>query len=360
MAHGAGQNIGTLSLMPYALSRLGCPTHVTKQPAPEEGSWRTTIFACEAGVREPSYIRLYNQGHFERRVKQATRLLEECRLCPRQCKVDRLHDEKGICRTGRRAIVASFHAHHGEESPLVGRFGSGTIFFSYCNLLCSFCQNYEISHQGEGAEIEAKDLAAIMLELQQRGCHNINLVTPTHVVPQILEALLLAVDNGLSIPLVYNSSGYDRVPTLRLLRGIVDIYMPDCKFWDEQWAKRYCNAPDYREVAAQALKEMHTQVGDLVVDSNGIAERGLLVRHLVMPHGVSGIKEVMEFLAREISPHTYVNVMDQYRPCGTAYQDEYIHRRISGKEYSEAIQWALDAGLKRLDQRQDLRLLFRM
>jgi putative pyruvate formate lyase activating enzyme len=311
-------------------------------------------------LREPSYIRLYNQGQLEGRVKQAVQLLKECRLCPRQCEVDRLNDERGFCRTGRKAIVASFHAHHGEESPLVGRFGSGTIFFASCNLLCCFCQNYEISHQGEGAEIEAKDLAAIMLELQQRGCHNINVVTPTHVVPQILEALLLAVENGLSIPIVYNSSGYERVPTLELLRGIVDIYMPDFKFWDEQWAARYCNAPDYREIALSALKEMHSQVGDLVVDSHGIAERGLLVRHLVMPHGVSGTKEVMEFLAKEISPHTYVNVMDQYRPCGMAYKDEYINRRISGNEYSEALEWAKDAGLKRLDQRQGFRLLFRI
>ena len=309
---------------------------------------------------EPSYIRLYNQGVLAGRVAQAIQLLKECSLCPRQCKVDRLHDEKGVCRTGRKAIVASFHAHHGEESPLVGKFGSGTIFFSYCNLLCCFCQNYEISHLGEGAEIGAKELAAIMLELQQRGCHNINLVTPTHVVPQILEALLLAVENGLSIPLVYNSSGYDRVPTLQLLRGIVDIYMPDFKFWDEQWAKRYCNAPDHRERAAGALKEMHSQVGDLVMDSHGIAERGLLVRHLVMPRGVSGTKEVMEFLAREISPRTYVNVMDQYRPCGTAYQDEFIDRGISEKEYSAALQWARDAGLERFDQRQGFRLLFRI
>lgn len=274
--------------------------------------------------------------------------------------MDRLNDERGFCRTGRRARVASFHAHYGEESPLVGRFGSGTIFFSSCNLLCCFCQNYEISHQGEGAEIEAKDLAAIMLELQQRGCHNINVVTPTHVVPQILEALLLAVENGLSIPIVYNSGGYDRVPTLELLREIVDIYMPDFKFWDEQWAERYCNASDYREIAVSALKEMYYQVGDLVLDSHGIAERGLLVRHLVMPHGVSGTKEIMEFLAKEISPHTYVNVMDQYRPCGLAHQDEYINRRISGREHSEAIEWALGAGLKRLDQRQGFRLLFRI
>jgi putative pyruvate formate lyase activating enzyme len=311
-------------------------------------------------MREPSYIRLYNQGHLEGRVQRAIQLLKECRLCPRQCKVDRIHDEKGFCRTGRKAIVASFNAHYGEESPLVGRFGSGTIFFSYCNLLCCFCQNYEISHQGEGAEIEAKELAAIMLELQQRGCHNVNLVTPTHVVPQILEALLLAVDNGLSIPIVYNSSGYDLASTLELLRGVVDIYMPDFKFWDGQWAKRYCNAPDYRDIAVSALKEMHSQVGDLEVDSQGIAERGLLVRHLVMPHGLSGTKEVMEFIAKEISPNTYVNVMDQYRPCGMAYQDEFIDRRIRTNEYSEALEWAQDAGLKRLDQRQDFRLLFRI
>jgi len=306
-------------------------------------------------VPEPSYIHLYKQGGLEQRVQQATQLLKDCRLCPRQCTVDRLHNEKGVCRTGRRAIVASFHAHHGEESPLVGRFGSGTIFFSYCNLLCSFCQNYDISHQGEGSELEPKDLAAVMLTLQQRGCHNINLVTPTHVVPQMLEALLPAVENGLSIPLVYNTSGYEAQDTLRLLRGIVDIYMPDFKFWDEQWAKRYCNAPDYRERAALALKEMHSQVGDLVLDSAGVAQRGLLVRHLVMPHGISGTKEVVEFIAQEISPHTYVNIMDQYRPCGTAYQDEFINRSISGKEYSDALTWAQEAGLKRLDQRRAFR-----
>jgi putative pyruvate formate lyase activating enzyme len=307
-------------------------------------------------LREPSYIRLYKQGLLAERVQQAVQLLKECRLCPRQCKVDRLHDERGICRTGRKAIVASFHAHHGEESPLVGRFGSGTIFFSYCNLLCSFCQNYEISHGGEGSEIEPKDLAAIMLRLQQRGCHNINLVTPTHVVPQILESLLPAVENGLSIPIVYNSSGYEALPTLEVLRGIVDIYMPDFKFWDAQWAKRYCTAPDYREKAARALKEMHSQVGDLMVDSQGIAEKGLLVRHLVMPHGISGTKEVLEFIAKEVSPHTYVNVMDQYRPCGRAYEDEFINRRISAKEYSDALTWARDAGLKRLDQRHGFHL----
>ncbi|UCF72417.1 MAG: radical SAM protein [Deltaproteobacteria bacterium] len=311
-------------------------------------------------MSEPSYVQLYKEGQLVKRVEHATRLLRECRLCPRQCAVNRLNNEKGFCKTGRRARVASYHAHFGEEAPLVGRFGSGTIFFSFCNLRCSFCQNYEISHLGEGVEMEAKDLAGVMRELASRGCHNINLVTPTHAVPQILEALLLAVENGLNIPIVYNSGGYERLKTLELLRGIIDIYMPDFKFWDQKWAERYCQAPDYREMAARALKEMHAQVGDLRIDKHGIAESGLLVRHLVMPHGVSGTKEVMEFISKEISAHTYVNVMDQYRPCGTVYQDEYIDHRISAKEYSEALESAKDAGLTRLDQRQGFRLLFRI
>jgi len=309
---------------------------------------------------EPSYLQLYKEGQLLKRVEEARSLLEECRLCPRQCAVDRLNGEIGFCKIGRKAKIASFNAHFGEEAPLVGRLGSGTIFFSSCNLRCSFCQNYEISHLEEGAEIEAKDMAAIMIELASRGCHNINLVTPTHVVPQILEALVPAVEHGLSIPIVYNCSGYERVETLKLLRGIIDIYMPDFKFWDQKWADRYCNAPDYREMAVEALKEMHAQVGDLRIDKDGIAERGLLVRHLVMPNGIAGTKQVMEFLANEISAHTYVNVMDQYRPCGTAYQDEYINHRISAKDYSAALQWAKNAGLKRLDQRQGLRVLFRI
>ncbi len=311
-------------------------------------------------MSEPLYLQLYRDGYLLERVQEATKALKECRLCPRECGVDRLNNEKGYCRTGRRAAVASFNAHFGEEAPLVGRLGSGTIFFSSCNLRCSFCQNYDISHLEEGAEIEAKDLAAVMIELASRGCHNINLVTPTHVVPQILEALLLAVEHGLSIPIVYNSSGYDKVETLRLLRGIIDIYMPDFKFWDEKWAERYCNAPDYREKAVSALKEMHAQVGDLVIDENGIAERGLLVRHLVMPHGIAGTEEVVEFIAKEISPNTYVNVMDQYRPCGTAHEDTYINQRLSPEEYARALESAKNAGLKRLDQRQGFRVLFRI
>ena len=309
---------------------------------------------------EPSYLQLHKKGQLSKRVEEATSLLKECCLCPRQCAVDRLSNEKGFCKTGRRAKVASYNAHFGEEAPLVGKSGSGTIFFSFCNLRCSFCQNYEISHLGEGVEMEAKDLATIMIKLARSGCHNINLVTPTHVVPQILEALLLAVENGLNIPIVYNSSGYERVETLKLLSGIIDIYMPDFKFWDQKWADRYCHAPNYREMAVGALKEMHDQVGDLEINKNGIAERGLLVRHLVMPHGIASTKDVMEFLSHEISTNTYVNVMDQYRPCGTAYQDEYINHRILAKDYAMALEWAKNAGLKRLDQRQGLRLLFRI
>jgi putative pyruvate formate lyase activating enzyme len=309
---------------------------------------------------DPSYLQLYKEGQLLKRVEKAINLLKKCSLCPRQCAVDRSNNEKGFCQTGRRAKVASYNAHFGEEAPLVGRFGSGTIFFSFCNLGCSFCQNYEISHLGEGIEMGAKDLAAIMIALQNKGCHNINLVTPTHVVPQILEALLLAVGNGLHIPIVYNSGGYERAETLKLLEGIIDIYMPDFKFWDKKWADRYCSASDYREMAVNAFKEMYAQVGDLKIDKNGIAERGLLVRHLVMPRGIAGTKDIMEFLSKEISDNTYVNVMDQYRPCGTAYKDEYLNNRISVEEYSVALKRAHNAGLKRLDQRQGHRLLFRI
>jgi putative pyruvate formate lyase activating enzyme len=307
---------------------------------------------------QPSYLQLYEEGKLRKRVGEASQLLKECRLCPRNCAVDRLADKKGVCQTGRRAKIASYNAHFGEEAPLVGRFGSGTIFFSFCNLRCSFCQNYEISHLGDGIEMEAKDLAAIMIELQNKGCHNINLVTPTHVVPQILEALLVAIEHGLHIPIVYNSGGYESVETLKLLEDSIDIYMPDFKFWNDTWAERYCNAPDYKEIAVDALKEMYAQVGDLKIDKHGIAQRGLLVRHLVMPHGIAGTKDIMDFIAKEISDNTYVNVMDQYRPCGTAYQDEYLNKRITANEYSMARTWAHNAGLKRLDQRQGNRLLF--
>jgi putative pyruvate formate lyase activating enzyme len=299
----------------------------------------------------PSYLKLYGEGKLDERIVRALDLMKECHLCPRRCGVNRFADEQGYCKTGRQARIASYNAHFGEEAPLVGSSGSGTIFFSSCNLLCSFCQNYEISHFAEGVEVEPNQLAAIMLRLQKNGCHNINVVTPTHVVPQILEGLKIAVENGLDLPLVYNTGGYDSVETLKILDGIVDIYMPDFKFWDEVWSERFCETPDYRERAQESLREMHRQVGDLELDERGIATRGLLVRHLVMPNDVAHTDKVMNFLASEISPNTYVNIMDQYRPCYRGKDDETINRRITVAEYETAIDYALKAGLKRLDNR---------
>ncbi len=304
-------------------------------------------------------MELHKSGELGVRLEKALSLMESCNLCPRSCGVNRLKGELGYCKTGRKAAVASYNAHFGEEGPLVGRNGSGTIFIISCNLLCSFCQNYDISHLAEGVEVTPEQMAAMMMELSERGCHNINFVTPTHVVPQIIEALILAIDQGLSAPLVYNSGGYDRKETLELLDGIFDIYMPDFKFWESEWAERFSDAPDYRERAMEALKEMHCQVGDLLIDDQGIAWRGLLVRHLVMPKGVAGTEKIMEFLAAEISPNTYVNVMDQYRPCGSAHHDEFINRRLRAQEYRDALDAAKRAGLTRLDPRDRPRLVFR-
>ncbi|MBN1827560.1 MAG: radical SAM protein [Deltaproteobacteria bacterium] len=286
------------------------------------------------------------------RIKDALKILQSCTLCPRNCRVDRLGGEQGFCRTGRLARIASFGPHFGEEAPLVGRQGSGTIFFSSCNLLCSFCQNYDISHRNEGRDASPESLASIMIDLQERGCSNINFVTPTHVTAQIIEALAIAVERGLRIPLVYNCGGYESPATLRLLDGIVDIYLPDFKFWDNRFADRYLKVPDYRQRATEALKEMHRQVGDLSIDDNGIAIRGLLVRHLVMPEGIAGTAALMKFLAREISPATYVNIMDQYRPCGGAWEDATIGRSITVAEFEEALDAAFDAGIERIDGRR--------
>ncbi len=307
-------------------------------------------------MSEPSYLKLHREGVLKERARQAVERLRECRLCPRQCGVNRLEGEEGFCQTGRRAIVSSFGPHYGEEAPLVGSHGSGTIFFGSCNLLCSFCQNYDISHLREGSEAEPGKLAAAMLHLARGGCHNINFVTPSHVVPQILEALIPAVECGLDVPLVYNTGGYDSVETLKLLDGVFDIYVPDFKFWDNGWAERFCMAGDYRERAVEAFREMHRQAGDLEIDENGIAVRGLLVRHLVMPGGIAGTGEVMRFLAEEISRHTYVNVMDQYHPCWEAQKTPEINRRITRGEYEEALEMAQKAGLYRLDDRVRTRL----
>jgi putative pyruvate formate lyase activating enzyme len=234
----------------------------------------------------------------------------------------------------------------------VGQKGSGTIFFTHCNLLCNFCQNFDISHQGIGQPVSHRELADIMLRLQRSGCHNINLVTPSHVVPQILSALEIAVNEGLNIPLIYNSSGYDQVKTLKLLKGIVDIYMPDFKFWDPNVAEITCDATDYPEVARQAIQEMHAQVGDLKVDENGLALKGVLLRHLVLPDGLAGTREIMEFIARHVSPNTYVNIMPQYRPCGQAARMKALARPIRRLEYEKALQEAADMGIYRLDEQK--------
>ncbi|MBU0728914.1 MAG: radical SAM protein [Proteobacteria bacterium] len=310
-----------------------------------------------ASNKKSGYLKLYGTGELEKRAALLHEQLDDCRLCPRACGVNRLEDQRGVCSTGEQAVVSNYNAHFGEESPLVGVSGSGTIFFTNCSLLCVFCQNFEISHLGEGHVVTSGQLAAIMVSLQKQGCHNINFVTPSHVVPQIVAALPQAIENGLNVPLVYNSSGYDSVETLKLLDGIIDIYMPDFKFWNSESSKRYAKASDYPEKARAAILEMHRQVGDLEIDRMGIARKGLLVRHLVMPGGFHETKAIMDFLAREISMHTYVNVMAQYRPCGKAYDYPPLDRSLTHEEYAEALRYAREAGLVRLDERNMVRLL---
>ena len=284
----------------------------------------------------------------ERSARLAARL-PACDICPRLCRVDRRKGPLGVCRTAARARVASCGPHFGEESPLVGFNGSGTVFFSFCSLLCVFCQNYGISHLGEGEEVSAEELADVFLSLQETGCHNLNLVTPTHVTPQIVEALGVAAARGFSLPVVYNCGGYERVETLRDLEGIVDIYMPDVKFLDPDAAARYFAAPDYPDVVRAAVREMNRQVGPLEVDRRGIALRGLLVRHLVMPGAVPDSRRVIDFLADEIGEDVYVNLMDQYRPCGRAAGFPGIDRRTAADEWRAARDHALARGLRRLD-----------
>ncbi len=298
---------------------------------------------------EPVYIKTYNKGLLKEKIKKAREILSSCSLCPRGCGVDRLSDQVGICKTGKNAFVSSYHPHYGEEAPLVGHNGSGTIFFTYCNLLCNFCQNYDISHEGCGEEVSCEQIAGMMLFLQNTGCHNINFVTPSHVVPQILSALEIAIENGLGVPLVYNTGGYDRVETLKLLEGVIDIYMPDFKFWDPKVAELTCEARDYPEVARRAIIEMHRQVGDLVIDKSGLARSGLLIRHLVLPHGLAGTRQVMRFIAQKVSSNSYVNIMPQYRPCGRANEVKELSRMLLPKEYKEALREAKEEGIIRLD-----------
>ncbi|MFZ5643560.1 MAG: radical SAM protein [Bacillota bacterium] len=289
-----------------------------------------------------------SQNSLRKRIEQALSLMESCRICPRSCGANRYEGKQGICRSGRNAVIRSYGPHFGEESPLVGSNGSGTIFFSNCNLNCVFCQNYEISHDGEGNEVTPEQLAGIMLQLQKSGCHNINLVSPTHFVPQILEALMPAAEKGLSVPLVYNTGGYDSVEILELLDGVVDIYMPDIKFGDDSAGEKYLGVKEYFTTAQRVVREMHRQVGDLVLDTQGIAIKGLLVRHLVMPGNLAASDKVLNFVAAEISKDTFINIMDQYYPAHRAFRYEELSRRITPKEYKEVISLARSKGLKNL------------
>jgi len=298
-------------------------------------------------MHQPAYIALYENGELQRRVEVLGKILASCCLCPRACTVNRLAGERGYCLAGAEVMISSASPHFGEEPPLVGSHGSGTIFLTHCNLKCVFCQNYDISHRGEGKRISSSELAQLMIDLQLRGCHNINFVTPTHYVPQIVAALPRAIELGLKVPLVYNCGGYESLEVIKLLDGVIDIYMPDTKFAREWEAASYCNAPDYPRVLQKVLLEMHWQVGDLMLDEQGIAYHGLLIRHLVMPHGVAGTTESMSFIARRVSANSYVNIMDQYRPLYRAGEYPEIDRRITSQEYREAIEIAKDAGLRR-------------
>ena len=299
----------------------------------------------------PSYLTLHDTGELKKRVRRAVSSLADCTVCPRDCHADRLSEDLhlAVCRIGRHAKVASYFPHFGEENCLRGRRGSGTIFFSGCNLRCVFCQNWDLSWEGRGSVAKPEDLARMMIELQSQGCHNINFVTPEHVVPQMLEGLLFAVEQGLRLPIVYNTSAYDSLQSIELLEGVVDIYMPDFKVWDKEQAKWLLKAEDYPEVARRVIEEMHRQVGDLVIDQHGLAKRGMLVRHLVMPNDVAGTRNIMRFLANSISPHTYVNIMGQYRPEHRAGRYELIDRPLSKYEYQEAVRAAREAGLYRFN-----------
>ena len=301
---------------------------------------------------EPAYLKLLHSGELRERVAGAYQHLSVCDVCARGCKVDRRAGQVGVCRTGERAKVSSYGPHLGEEDPLRGWRGSGTIFFTRCNLKCQFCQNYDISQTDAGRVVEPEQLASIMLNLQAQGCHNINLVSPSHVVPQIMAATLIAAQAGLRLPLVYNTGGYDSMEMLGLLDGVVDIYMPDMKYADAETARRYSKVANYPQVNQAAVREMHRQVGDLQIDKMGLATRGLLVRHLVLPGDLAGTGEIVRFLASQISPNTYLNLMDQYRPAYKAHHFPELNRRISGQEYAAAIRLAEEAGLRRLDGRR--------
>jgi putative pyruvate formate lyase activating enzyme len=290
---------------------------------------------------------MLSNTELDNRIELAYQLLESCRVCPRECGVNRLKNDKlGFCRSGLNPIISSVSPHHGEEPPLSGTRGSGTIFFTNCNLRCAYCQNYPISQRGNGEERTAGELACQMLWLQEQGCHNLNLVTPTHFVPQILKALGIAMLRGFDLPIVYNTSGYESRETLRLLDGIVDIYLPDMRYSDNAVALKYSVAPDYPEINRAAIKEMFRQVGNLVLDENGMARQGLIVRHLVLPGGLSGTEGIMKFLAGEVSKDVCISLMSQYFPAYRAQEFGEINRRITPEEYEEAYRIMLKYGLE--------------
>jgi putative pyruvate formate lyase activating enzyme len=312
-------------------------------------------YKIKAADFEPAYLALHRKGELLKRVKEAVAGLGDCRVCPRDCGVDRLADKTAACKTGRFAQVSSYFPHLGEEDCLRGWKGSGTIFFSMCNLRCVFCQNFDISQANKGQEVGPAELATMMLKLQDAGCHNINFVTPEHVVPQVLEGLVLAVEAGLRLPIVYNTSAYDSMESLRLLDGVVDIYMPDLKLWDPKLTLRYLKAKDYAQAVGRAIKEMYRQVGPLTFDENGLAKRGVLLRHLVMPGLLDETRQILNFLAEEIGPELYINMMDQYYPAGKVTAGKYaeINRRLTPPEFKEAVQIAREIGF-RLDERRSI------
>jgi putative pyruvate formate lyase activating enzyme len=309
---------------------------------------RPSLGTCDSF--EPAYLRLLASGELDERARIASSHLESCELCARQCTVNRNEGTRGAaCRTGSRARVHAAFPHLGEESCITGSAGSGTIFFSSCNLRCVYCQNSDIAWDCEGREVDPEELAGMMLSLQRQGCHNVNLVSPSHVVAQVLAALAIAAPRGLRLPLVYNTGGYDSPQALSLLSGVVDVYMPDMKYADSDLAHRYSHVRDYVAVNRAAVREMHRQVGDLVIDPDGVARRGLLIRHLVLPNGLAGSEETLRFIVEEISPDTYVNLMDQYRPCFKASDYEQLARRPTSAEVRAAADAARRVGLRRLD-----------
>ncbi len=292
-------------------------------------------------------VLLFSKKELDERIEAAYGLLESCRVCPRECGVNRLKNDKmGFCRSGLNPVISSVSPHHGEEPPLSGIKGSGTIFLTNCNLRCSYCQNYPISQMGNGSERTPGELACQMVWLQEQGCHNLNLVTPTHFIPQILKALGIARERGFNLPIVYNTSGYESVEALRLLEGVVDIYLPDMRYSDETAARRYSIAPHYPEINCAAIKEMYRQVGNLVLDAEGIAKRGIIIRHLVLPNGLSGTERIMKFLAEEISKDVAISLMAQYFPAYKADQMKELSRRITAEEYEEACRIMGEYGLE--------------